>query len=151
MTPVIELISEVIKYRLESVELVDSVTRPKQINSEPCGDKKITLTQGSRTLNRELSCPGNPPAVAIDQVFVIAGELRPSEESEDSIDTFRNLFESQIRKALTTPPNWHSMDGYAIDSEIGAARKYQSDSGSAVMIDLLVRYRHSELDDTVQR
>ena len=150
-TPIIELIAEVIKGRLETVELVDTVTRPRRINSESAGDRKITLTQASRTINRELSCQGNPTGVAFDQVFVIAGELRPSEESEDSIDTLRNLFESQIRVALTEPSNWHTMDGYAIDSEIGASRKYISDSGAAVLIDLLVRYRHSELDDTVQR
>lgn len=149
--PVIELIADVIKTRLEDVELVDTVTRPKRINDDPSGDRKITLTQTTRTQNRGLSCQGNPPAVAWDQIFLIAGELRPDEASEDSIDRFRNLFESQIRTALTSVPNWHTFGGHAIDSEIGSARPYISDSAAAVHIDLLVKYRHDEDDDTVRR
>ncbi len=149
--PIIELIAEVIKDRLLTVDLATAVTRPKRINDESAGDYKITLTQGARNINRELSCQGNPPAAAFDQVFLIAGELRPSEESEDSIDTLRNNFASEIRARLTETSNWHTMGGYAIDSEIGAPRPYISDSAAAVHIDLLVKYRHDENDDTAQR
>ena len=153
--PIIERIATVIKDRLFATEDATAVTRPRRINDESAGDYKLTLTQGARTPNRELSYTSNPPVVAFDQIFVIAGELRPSEDDTTSIDTYRNRFESQIRTALTAETEWYryadSSGNLAINSEIGVARAYSSDSAAGIKIDLLVQYRHPENDDTVAR
>jgi hypothetical protein len=153
--PIIERIAEVIAERLQITEDATAVTRPMRINSEPAGDFKLTLTQGQRTANRDLGYQSNPPVVAFDQIFVIAGELRPSEDDTTSIDTHRNRFESQIRTAITSVTNWHryaDSDGdLAINSEIGVARAFSSDSAAGIKIDLLVQYRHPENDDTTPR
>jgi hypothetical protein len=146
--PIIELIAEEIRQRLESVDLVDSVVRPRRINTEPCGDRKITLTQGARTRNLALGYPSVRPVVAFNQVFVIAGELRPSETEDVSIDTLRNRFDSEIRKALSKDVDWYTFGGYAINSDIGVPRFVRSAESVSIQVDLLVQYRHPENADT---
>lgn len=146
MQPVIEQIAELIALRLGLVIGADTVTRPLRINVEPAGDCKITLTQGAKTKNERLSCPGNPPIVAWNQIFIIAVELRPSELDSTAIDTLRNQFEAEIRRALTMDGDWYRFNGLAINAEIGAARSYSSEASAGVKVDLLVQYRHPEND-----
>ena len=149
MESVVERIAEEIRDRLIASGIAVSVTRPKLIDGEPVGNHKITVTQTDRTYNEELSCPGNPPAIAFDQTFLIAGELRPSEDAADSIDTLINAYESEIRRAITSVPDWHKFNGLAIDAQLNDTQKYTSDTAEAVHVNLLVRYRHNENDDTV--
>jgi len=149
--PIIEQIADVIRERLLSADLVASVVRPKRINDDAAGDFKLTVTQGSRSINSELSCQGNPPGTAFNQVFNVYGELRPSEDDDTAIDTYRNRFDSAIRAAITGHTNWHTYGGLAINSEVGAAKNISIESGAGVLVELLVQYRHDENDDTAQR
>lgn len=144
--PVIERISDAIRSRLELFDFVDTVIRPKRIETEPVGDRKLTLTQGESTMNGELSCPGNPPAVAYDQIFIIAGEVRPSETDETPIDTIRNRFDGEIRKAIANSSDWYSFDGLAINSQLGAPTVLRDAENISVSVELLVQYRVSETD-----
>jgi len=151
MDPVIDRIAEEIKTRLESVDFVTSVVRPKRINDDPAGDRKLTLTQGSRRYNQALSYPSQIPVVAWDQVFVISGELRPSETDDTPIDTLRNRFDSEIRAALTGVADWHTFGGNAVNADIGAPRIVNRNENTAIAVDLLIQYRHPENDATEQR
>lgn len=148
MEPIIDQIAAAIKTRLEITEGIESVVRPRWFNDDPIGDLKVTLTQGSRTINPQLGFHGNPPVVAFNQIFSIHVELRPSEEDETPIDSLRNQIVSKLRTAITSETDWYTWGGLAVNSEIGAARKIATDSGAGVMLDLLVQYRHLENDDT---
>lgn len=146
MEPVIEQIAEKIKARLGLVIGVDTVTRPLRLNDDPAGDYKITVTQGQQTENIALSCPGNPPAICYDQIFLINGELRPSEEDETPIDTYRNRFSADITKAITSETDWHNWDQLAVDTMLGPVAFRQSAESSWLEMQLMVRYRVSEND-----
>ncbi len=146
MEPVIELIAEKIRERLELTADSQSSIRPLRINDDAAGDYKITLTQGGQNENVDLSCQGNPPALAFDQVFIISGELRPSEESQISIDTYRNRFAADITLALTSESNWHNWGGLAIDTRLGTVAFRQTAEASWLEMRILVRYRVNEND-----
>lgn len=148
MEPVIERISDAIRSRLELFDFVDTVIRPMRIETEPVGDRKLTLTQISEVRNEGLSCPGNPPLVAFDTVFRIAGELRPSETEDTPIDTLKNRFAAEIRAALTTGDEWWQFGGNAINADIGSAMLERNDENASVFLELLVQYRHPENDAT---
>lgn len=151
MESIIEQIAEVIRVRLAASLELNGVVRPQWINQDPAGDLKITLTQGSREPNEQLSVPGNPPASAYDQTFLINVELRPSETDERAINTHQNEAIRLIRYAIADGVDWHTMDGLAIDSLIGGAEIMRDDSSASISIPLMVRYRHSEYDETVLR
>jgi len=144
MEPIIEQIAEKVRDRLALTLDADSAVRPLRINDDAAGDYKITLTQGESSINAEVSCQGNPPGIAYNQVFVITGELRPSETSDVSIDTFRNRFTADITIALTDADGWHTWDGLAKDTQIGPVAFRQSAESSWLEIRMLVIYRVDE-------
>ena len=146
METVLERIADALNDRLETVDFINSVIRPKRIETAAIDDRTITLTQGESTINDGLSCPGNPPAVAYDQVFIIAGELRPSETEDTPIDTIRNRFDGEIRKAIANSLTWYSFGGLAINSQLGAPAVLRDAENVSVSVELLVQYRVSETD-----
>jgi hypothetical protein len=149
MSGILEQIAAEIRDRV-AIEF-ESVVRPKRINGDIHGDAKVTVVQGSRTKNEELSCAGNPPAMAYDQVFLILIESRLPEGSSTSADTDRNFLHDEFIKVMTDEPNWETWDGLAIDSDITAVEHEQDEQSSWVRIELLVKYRVAENDPEVVR
>lgn len=145
--PVIELIAEEIKTRLETIDCV-TVTRPKRINDEPTGDRVITLTQGARSMNSAIGYVSNPPVIGFDQIFVITAEVRPSELDETPIETIQDRFEAEIRSAICGVADWHTFGSRAVNSDIGAVRVVRDMENVSLQMDLLVQYRHPENDST---
>lgn len=149
--PLVEKIAEVIRQRLDVNDWLNGAHRPEWINKDSAGDLKVTVTQGDQTPNEQLTCPGNPPALTIDQIFLINVETRPSEDEVIPIDTIRNEVAGLVRKSVCNSSHWYSMGGLAIDSILGPATATRTDSGAGIELQLMVRYRHSELDGSEQR
>ena len=153
--PVSEQIAVIIRNRLALISTANSyettttgVVRGTQRGDFQPKDYQIVLTQGNKTENKELSCPGSPPLVAWDQPFLIAGILRQSETDQTAIDTLKNVFEADVIKALNTGVAWWNMEAKAINSTVSGATWNQSDSGSdsSFELTLLVTYRTAEND-----
>jgi hypothetical protein len=155
--PVSEQIALVVKARLDLITTgagyettAAEVIRPTRISDRSPKDFQIVIAQGDQTPNEELSRPGNPPLVAWDFPFEIRGILRPSETDTTAIDTYKNRFEADVRKAIATPlvGNWRSMEGLAINSSITGAEQYASSDGSegGFKVTVTVMYRHPDND-----
>ncbi len=132
---------------------ISEVVRPTRFANFTPKDRQIILTEGVASPVPELSCPGNPPAVAIAQQFNIRLHMMPSERNTDAIGTLMNQFASDVRKCVCQPASsWHTMGGYAIISQFEQHRPFMSDGGlDGCNIQLLVTYRVAEDDPTVQR
>jgi hypothetical protein len=160
-TPVFETIAVKLKQRLESISIangyaltVDGVTRPIRLNNFEPANYHVRLTQGDTNINRTHTAFGNPVGMAWDIPFLIAGEIRPSEDLTTSIDEQRNEFWAEIVKAITTPNDtWHNFDGYALNTEMQDIRNYTEPDGGAAgfRFTLIVTTRVSELDPYVLR
>ncbi len=158
---IIELIAVELESRLSAM-VGDSATYPTDVqevkrptrfaNYTPI-DRQIIITQGVQNEVPELSCPGNPPAVALAQQFNIRLVLMPSERSQDAIDTLLNQFGSDVRKCICNPASsWHTFDGNALFATFGTKINFTSDGGiDGANMQLIVTYRVDEDDPTVRR
>jgi hypothetical protein len=147
--PVSERIAELVTERLFSDgTATGGVIRPTRIGGFQPKDYQLIITQGAKSPNDDLSCPGNPPAIAWDFPITIAGVLRQSETDETAIDTIKNTFEADVIKAINSGSAWWSWDGLAIDSKISGVSDYQAadGSGSGFEMTLTITYRVAEND-----
>lgn len=127
---------------------VYEVVRPKRLGDYTPIHKQIVLTQGEEEIDEELSCPGNPPAIARRQKFNIRCHLMTDEKATDAIDTDINAFASDVILAVTDDYNtWHTFDGNAIDAAWGTRELVNADGGiDGVNLPLYVTYRTNEND-----
>ena len=154
-TPIVEQIAQKVRQRLGVTEGVSNVVRPTRLGGFRPEDMQLHFVQGEKTKNVTLTCPGNPPAIAWNQPFMVRGELLASKEDRRPIDQLRNSFEADIQKALTTGTvgDWCQWDGLALYSEISNATPY-TDSETTITgfeVTLLVIYRTLENDPYTQR
>jgi hypothetical protein len=142
------MISDPVTYPIE----VREVIRPTQYGSFTPTDRQIVLTQGPAVRNEQLSCPGNPPAVAWDQQFNLRLHIRQDERSFESIDTIQNAFVGDVQKCVCSPgSSWHNFGGYAINARWGQSQPFTSDAIEGVNLPIVITYRVSEDDPYEQR
>lgn len=125
---------------------VFEVIRPARLESFTPRNNQIVLTQGSEEIIEELSCPGNPAALARKQTFHIRCHLMTDELSNEPIDTTINKFAADVVLCVTDDYNtWHTFDGNAIDAAWGTSEYINADGGlDGVNVPLYVTYRTDE-------
>ena len=150
--PVVSRIADVIKSRLDALiyepqELFDfvAVERPTKIATYTPRNGTIVLHRGEVARVTELDCPGNPPALAYRQTFLIRVHIAPSERDTTPVEEYEDAAESEIIKAIRVDAQWYSMDGLAIHAEFGSQITAVSDGGyDGIAVPLIVTYRVSE-------
>lgn len=154
-TPIVEQIAVKIRTRLLAITTgngyettVAQVIRPTRIDESSPADYQIHLTQETETLNQVF--PGEPARHEYKQPFRIALGLRPSEKSTTPLDTYRNTFHADVKKALSQAGSgdWTQWDGLAVRSVPGSAEWFLDSDGatSGVQMILDVYYRVYEND-----
>lgn len=157
--PIVEQIAVELYKRLQKLEAgsststkVAEVIRPKRLGGWTPKHLQIVLTQGVPELNDELSYPGNPPAIAYDQIFRIHCHVMPSELDPISVDEYINVMVADVQKEVTSPSLWHTFGGLAFNANFELAEQIDSDgSFDGATLPLRVSYRVSENDPYTQR
>lgn len=152
--PIVSKISDEIFARLETLVSIPNdaftfsdVIRPTKLATYEPSHALIVLTRGEVTRVTELDCPGNPPAIAYQQTFLIRVHIAPSEKDLTPVEFFEDVAEAEIHKAIRTNATWHNMDGNAINADFQAMQTVTADGGyDGIMIPLAVTYRISEGD-----
>lgn len=156
--PVVETIAQIVKQRLDALKsagfeiLASDVIRPIRETEYSPQDSLIVLVQGDEEINDELSCPGNPPAIARDQTFEIHCYIMLSEDSTVILNKRANDFHADVIKAITAVNNWHNFNGNAINARFGPCQSLDRDGGpDGLNIPLVVTYRTDENDPYTAR
>lgn len=157
--PIITKISDEIFTRLEALVAVPSdaftfvnVVRPSKIATYTPEHALMVLTRGEVARVPELDCPGNPPAIACQQTFLIRVHIAPSEKDTTPVEFYEDVAEAEIHKAIRTSATWHTFDGNAINAHFGAQMTATSDGGyDGIAVPLIVTYRISEGDPYTSR
>jgi hypothetical protein len=152
--PIVTKISDEIFARLEDLVAVPNdafrfrdVVRPTKIATYTPQHALIVLSRGEVARVPELDCPGNPPAIAFQQTFLIRVHIAPSEKDTTPIDVYEDVAEAEIHKAIRTSGTWHTFDGNAINAQFEAQQTAVSDGGyEGIAVPLVVTYRISEGD-----
>ena len=152
--PVVSLISDEILCRLQTLTGASfgayefpKVVRPTKLATYVPQHGSVILTRGDVERVSALDCPGNPPATAWQQTFLIRVHIAPSESDNNAVEVYEDLAEAKIHRALTDATNWHTFGGYSINAEIGSVQTATSDGGyDGIAIPLIVTYRTSEGD-----
>ena len=154
---IVEQIYEVLVDRLEAMLDNDTydigiveVIRPTRVGEFTPRDRQVLVVQGDDERVNELDIPGNPPGIARRQTFNVRCHLMPDETSGEDVV---NQAAADIIKAITTPnATWHTMNGLAMDSEIGKFEYVNFDGGpDGVNVPVSVTYRVSEYSPFVSR
>lgn len=112
----------------------------------------IVVEQENEVRNESHDRPGNPPAMAYEQTYLINGFIRQSDDSELPDATFESRMESAIKKAIAESSHtWHQFDGNSYDANWGETTPYESTDHAGITVRLVVRYRVSELDPDTLR
>lgn len=152
--PIVTKISDEIFTRLEALTtepndaftFVD-VVRPTKISSYTPSHGLIVLTRGEITRVADLDCPGNPPAIAWQQTFLVRVHIAPSEKDPTPVELYEDVAEAAIHKAIRTSGTWHTFDGNAINADFGAQITATSDGGyEGIAVPIIVTFRVSEGD-----
>ena len=123
------------------------IAEPTRTGGYSPEDFQIVVTQDEATRNQTFSTPGNPPAVAYDQMYTLRCKVLVSETAETAIDELVNKFVCDAQKIITSYVDWHTMNGLAIDAEFDAPVKVDNSGGAVVTnLPLVVTYRVSETD-----
>ena len=124
------------------------VVRPTKIATYTPQHGLIVLTRGQVARVQELDCPGNPPAVGMQQTFLIRVHIAPSEKDATPVEVYEDVMESEIHKAIVDDPaTWHTFGELAINADLGAQQTVVSDGGyDGMAIPLTVTYRVTEGD-----
>jgi hypothetical protein len=152
--PIVTKISDQIITRLETLitEQNDAFTfrevvRPTKLATYTPEHGLIVLTRGEVARVTELDCPGNPPAIAYQQTFLIRVHIAPSERDATPIEMYEDVAEAAIIKAITTSGAWHQFAGNAINANFGPQQTATSDGGyDGIAVPLIVTYRVAEDD-----
>lgn len=150
--PVVSLISDELFRRLETLvsEPNDAFTfagvvRPAKLATYTPEHSLIVVTRGEVARISELDCPGNPPAAAYRQTFLIRVHIAPSEKDETPIEQYEDVAEAEVIKAICSGPQWHTFGGLAINSVIESSQLSVSDGGyDGIAIPVQVTYRVTE-------
>lgn len=158
--PIVTLISEEIERRLQTLIGGDAgtytftdVVRPTRLAQHTPKHGMIVLTRGDITRVAELDCPGNPPANAYRQIFLIKVHIAPSENDTTPVEVYEDDAEAQILAAIRTDGTWHTFDSNAINADFGAQMIAASSDGSydGITIPLYVTFRIAEGDHYTAR
>lgn len=159
-TPVVSRISDEIFARLQvlvsgsagAYSFVD-VVRPTKIATYTPQHGLIVVTRGEVVRVPEIDCPGNPPAVGMQQTFLIRVHIAPSEKDTTPVEVYEDVMEAEIHKAIVNDPDtWHTFGGLAINADIGAQQTVASDGGyEGIAIPLEVVFRITEGDSCTVR
>jgi hypothetical protein len=124
------------------------VVRPTKIATYSPQNGLIVLTRGEVARVAELDCPGNPPAIAYQQTFLIRVHIAPSERDTTPVEAYEDIVESEIHKAIVTDAaTWHTFGDLALNADFGAQQTVVSDGGyDGIAVPLMVTYRISEGD-----
>lgn len=152
--PIVTKISDEIVARLETLitEQNDAFTfrevvRPTKLATYTPEHGLIVLTRGDVARVTDLDCPGNPPAIAYQQTFLIRVHIAPSEKDATPIEMYEDVAEAAIIKAIRTSGTWHQFAGNAINADFGPQQTSTSDGGyDGIAVPLIVTYRVSEGD-----
>lgn len=141
--PVVERIMAAVKTRMSAFTTAHRSTR---IATWQPKDLVVHVHQGGISPNAALSCPGNPPAQAYDLEAIVAGIVKPSDESTVAVDTYKNRLGADIIEAATDANLWHTWGGLAINTTIGQIEDYTEETGgvSGVMVRFTITYRTDE-------
>jgi len=162
-TAVPELISIEIASRLEAITIANGysfniaeVVRPSRKGSNWLrAHLGVGVLQGDSDRVPELDCPGNPPALCYSVQFTLVCVCKDSEIDDQYIDggqahaTSENDMAAAVVKAITNDgTTWHTMNGNAIDTDIGTHTPFSSPEGemNGVQIPISVMYRVAEND-----
>lgn len=152
-TPIPELIALKLVERLEAITVfngyafdVAEVTRPNRFGTNTnYRHLGIIVEQLNATRNTLIDIPGNPPAIGWNQEFAIRCLTRDRQE-EDGHAINENEMAANTLKAITSVDNWWTMNGNAIDMQIGDLQPFESPIGelNGLTIPLVVSYRVNE-------
>ena len=124
---------------------VYEVVRSQRLGQYTPRHLQIVLTKGAIEEVPELSCPGNPPAIAWRQVFDIRCHVLPSEKDPTPIDTYCEVMAADVVRAVCDPTRWHTFGGLAINAEWLATEDINSDGGmDGVNVPIAITYRVDE-------
>ena len=152
--PVLTLISNELLERLQALitssaaaYLFSDVVRPAKLATYTPKHGLIVLTRGEQSRVPEMDCPGNPPAIAWQQTFVIRVHVAPSEKDETPLELFEDLAQAEIITAIRNSDTWHTFNGNAIDAQFEPMVPTTSDGGyDGVAVPVNVVYRVAEDD-----
>lgn len=158
--PVITQIADVLFARLQTLVGSDSlayqipdVVRPTKLTTYAPRHGLIVLTRGDVQRVPELDCPGNPPAIAIAQTFLIRAHIAPSEGDETPVEVYEDVIEAAIHTAVKSgSETWYNFEELAINADFGAQVTATSDgSYDGIAVPLTVTYRITEGDPFTAR
>lgn len=150
--PVVLQISETIFGRLESLVsepndafVFRDVVRPTKVSNYTPEHGLIVLTRGEVARIPELDCPGNPPAIAYQQTFLIRVHIAPSEKDTTPVEAYEDVVEAAIHTAVATGNRWYTFGEVAINADFGAQQTSVADGGyDGIAVPLRVLFRVSE-------
>jgi hypothetical protein len=129
-----------------------AVIRPTKLSTHAPQHGLIVLTRGEFARVPDLDCPGNPPAIAYQQAFLIRVHIAPSERDPTPIEVYEDIIEAEILKAVRTDHNWHTFDGNAMNAMFQAGMTDAPDGGyEGIAIPVQVTYRIAEGDPYTSR
>jgi hypothetical protein len=129
-----------------------NVVRPTKLATYTPENGWIVLTRGDAVRVPDLDCPGNPPAMAWQQTFLIRVHIAPSEQDDTPVDVYEDIAEAEIQKAIRVDATWHTFGGNAINADFDVRQVASSDGGyDGIAIPLLVTYRIEEGDPYTTR
>lgn len=141
--PVVERIMQAVRSRVAATR---TAHRSANIATWQAKDNVMHVYQGDIVENREIDCPGNPPAKGWTVEAVVASILKPSQTDTTPIDTYKNRAWAAIVQAVTNASLWHQWGGLAINTDIGTIEDFTGDdgSGSGVMVRMSIHFRTDE-------
>lgn len=142
--PVVEQIMQAVRSRVAAT--YTSTYRSTNIATWQPKNDTMHVYQGDIVENREIDCPGNPPAKGWTIEAIVAAILKPSQTDVTPIDTHKNRAWAAIVQAVTNASLWHQWGGLAINTDIGTIEDFSADdgSGSGVMVRLSIHFRTDE-------
>lgn len=152
--PVIASISDELVDRLTTLitEPNDAFTfsgveRPTKLATYTPSHGLIVLVRGDSERLTDLDCPGNPPAIAYRQTFLVVVHIAPSEKDVTPLEQYEDVAEAAVVKAVRNGNTWHTFGGYAINADFGAQVTATNDGGyCGISVPVFVTYRVSESD-----
>lgn len=151
--PVVSRISDEIFARLQTlgestgVMHFTGVERPTRLAAYVPKHGMVVLERGESVRVNELDCPGNPPAVAYRQTFLVRVHIAPSERNEAPLELFEDVAEAEVIRAVKSETLWHQFGGLAINAEFLSTLQMTSDGGyGGIAVPIDVTYRVTEGD-----
>ena len=152
--PVSEQIAVIVRTRLAAISTgsgyettASEVVRPTRISDASPKDYQIIVF---KRRNPQVNIyPAATPKIERRLEIEIRAILRPSELDTTAIDTLVDTFAADVTKALTSPTNWRTFGGLAVNAIADVEAEYDLDAegSSGHMTSVLhVIYRHPEDD-----